>query len=165
MSNTESECHSPGEAKVEKGKFSHPALYDATPETVLVDFDGPDDPYRPMNWPFQKKFITTLLYGFTTCWITFASAIYSAALVEIKDEFQVSTEVASSGVSLMVFGFGLGPLVWGPLSEVYGRKWVVVIVSLASLDSVSDPLTVSSLISSLRFSRSVPPPPKIYKQF
>ncbi|RQM05778.1 hypothetical protein DH86_00004153, partial [Scytalidium sp. 3C] len=38
-----------------------------------------------------------------------------------------STEVAASGVSLIVFGFGLGPLIWAPLSEVYGRKWVVVV--------------------------------------
>jgi hypothetical protein len=25
----------------------------------LVDFDGPDDPANPMNWPFRKKLILT----------------------------------------------------------------------------------------------------------
>ncbi|KAJ5948873.1 MFS multidrug transporter [Penicillium verhagenii] len=108
-------------------RLEHPLLYDATPPTVLVDFDGNDDPYRPMNWPFRKKVITTLLYGLTTCWITFASAIYSAGLEQISEEFQVSTEVAASGISLIVFGFGLGSLIWAPLSEVYGRKWVVIL--------------------------------------
>jgi hypothetical protein len=29
-----------------------------------VDFDGPDDPYHPMNWPFRKKVVTTALYGY-----------------------------------------------------------------------------------------------------
>ncbi|CEJ55402.1 Putative MFS multidrug transporter [Penicillium brasilianum] len=111
----------------ETKRLEHPLLYDATPATVLVDFEGTDDPYLPMNWPFRKKVLTTLLYGFTTCWITFASAVYSAALGQISKEFEVSTEVAASGVSLIVFGFGLGPLIWAPLSEVYGRKWVVIV--------------------------------------
>ncbi|KAJ6142836.1 MFS multidrug transporter [Penicillium samsonianum] len=110
----------------ETESLEHPLLYDATPPTVLVDFDGKDDPYHPMNWPFRKKVITTLLYGFTTCWITFASAIYSAGLGQVSEDFRVSKEVAASGISLMVFGFGLGPLLWAPLSEVYGRKWVVI---------------------------------------
>ncbi|RHZ53570.1 MFS transporter [Aspergillus thermomutatus] len=108
-------------------RLAHPLLYDATPPTVLVDFDGPDDPYHPLNWPFRKKVVTTFLYGLTTCWITFASAVYSAGLWQIATDFNVSSEVAASGVSLMVFGFGLGPLVWAPLSEVYGRKWVVIV--------------------------------------
>ncbi|KAJ5195943.1 MFS multidrug transporter [Penicillium cf. viridicatum] len=112
---------------LETKPLEHPLLYDATPPNVLVDFDGEDDPYRPMNWPFRKKVITTLLYGFTTCWITFASAIYSAGLEQVSEDFQVSKEVAASGISLIVFGFGLGPLIWAPLSEVYGRKWVVIL--------------------------------------
>lgn len=114
----------------EQKRLPHPLLYNATPPSVLVDFDSKDDPYQPLNWPFQKKAITTILYGFTTCWITFASAIYSSGLGQIAKDFQVSTEVAASGVSLIVFGFGLGPLIWAPLSEVYGRKWVVVVVSI-----------------------------------
>jgi hypothetical protein len=108
--------------------LEHPLLYDATPFNVLVDFNGKDDPYQPMNWPLRKKVITTLLYGLTTCWITFASAIYSAGLGQVSEDFQVSSEVSASGVSLIVFGFGLGPLIWAPLSEVYGRKWVVILV-------------------------------------
>lgn len=30
------------------------------------------------------------------------------------------------GVSLLLFGFGLGPLLWAPLSELYGRKPAVL---------------------------------------
>ncbi|KAM5343382.1 hypothetical protein ACJ41O_011919 [Fusarium nematophilum] len=100
---------------------------DTPSDADVVDFDGPDDPYHPVNWSFRKKVITTILYGLTTCWITFASAVYSAAIYPVAKEFSVSTEVSAAGVSLLVFGFGLGPLVWAPLSELYGRKWVVVI--------------------------------------
>lgn len=117
----------------ETKRLEHPLLYDPTPPTVLVDFDGSDDPYLPMNWAFRKKVLTTFLYGCTTCWITFASAVYSTALGQVSEDFQVSSEVAASGVSLIVFGFGLGPLIWAPLSEVYGRKWVVIVVRTALL--------------------------------
>jgi MFS family permease len=34
----------------------------------------------------------------------------------------VSKEVAILGVSLFVLGLGLGPLVAGPMSEIYGRN-------------------------------------------
>ena len=37
-------------------------------------------------------------------------------------EFGVSTEVMILGQALFVLGFAFGPLVWAPLSELYGRK-------------------------------------------
>lgn len=40
----------------------------------LVDFDGPDDPYNPMNWPLAKKTLITTLYGLATLSATWASA-------------------------------------------------------------------------------------------
>lgn len=32
----------------------------------IVQFDGPADPYKPLNWSFGKKTCTTILYGFIT---------------------------------------------------------------------------------------------------
>lgn len=46
--------------------FTHPLAHVKTSEDMIVDFDGPDDPYRPMNWTFKKKAVTTVLYGLTT---------------------------------------------------------------------------------------------------
>lgn len=40
----------------------------------------------------------------------------------VASEFQVGRVVASLGISLLLCGFGLGPLLWAPLSELYGRK-------------------------------------------
>lgn len=44
------------------------------------------------------------------------------AIPEISREFNVPRIVATLGTTLYLFGFGLGPLLWAPLSEVYGRK-------------------------------------------
>ncbi|KAF9773515.1 Efflux pump bik6 [Fusarium sp. DS 682] len=89
----------------------------------MVDFEGDSDKLNPQNWPMGKKVYTTALWALTTCWITFASAIYSAGTAEISQEFHVSYEVANAGTSLLIFGFALGPMLWAPLCEVYGRKW------------------------------------------
>ncbi|KAJ4304370.1 hypothetical protein N0V88_001983 [Collariella sp. IMI 366227] len=44
--------------------------------------------------------------------------------MEIIRYFHVSTIVAIMGVSLFVLGFAVGPLLWAPLSEFYGRQIV-----------------------------------------
>jgi len=110
-----------------EGVFSHPLSHVKTEADVLVDFDGPDDPYQPLNWPMRKKVITTALYGFTTMGATFASSVYSPAIGVVATDYQVGTEVSLLGLSLFLAGFGTGPLLWAPLSEVYGRKPAVLI--------------------------------------
>lgn len=111
-------------------RLAHPLLYEKTGPAVLVEFDGLDDPDRPTNWPFRKKLSTTILFGLSTCWAMFASTTYSAAITQIENAFQVNSEVSNAGVSLVMFGFAFGPMLWGPLSEVYGRKWTTVIVRI-----------------------------------
>lgn len=108
-------------------QFSHPLAHVKTTEADLVDFDGPDDLYHPLNWPRRKKVITTLLYGLLTASATWASSAYSAGTKQIAKEFNVGTQVATLGTTLFLFGFGLGPLLWAPLSEVFGRRLAVMV--------------------------------------
>jgi hypothetical protein len=108
-------------------QFTHPLAHVKTTEADLVDFEGPDDLYHPLNWPFSKKVITTLLYGLLTMSATWASSAYSAGTKPIAKEFHVGTQVATLGTTLFLFGFGLGPLLWAPLSEVFGRRMAVMV--------------------------------------
>ncbi|KAI8826001.1 major facilitator superfamily domain-containing protein [Fimicolochytrium jonesii] len=94
---------------------------------TVVDFAGPDDPYHPLNWPFTKKSLTTILYGLTTFSSTYASAAYSPANATVSALFHVDQQTALLGTSLLLLGFGFGPLVWAPVSEYYGRKWAVLV--------------------------------------
>lgn len=102
--------------------FTHPLAHARTANVVLVGFDGPDDPYHPLNWPLRKKVLTTTLYALVTMGATLASSIYSPAVRPIEQEFGASHEVALLGLALLLLGFAFGPLLWGPVSEVYGRK-------------------------------------------
>ncbi|KAL6705483.1 hypothetical protein ACN47E_006748 [Coniothyrium glycines] len=106
--------------------FTHPLAHQPTTTDVLVDFDGPDDPYRPLNWPTKKKISTTALYGLTTMTATWASSAYSSGTRQVASEFNVGNQTAVLGTTLFLFGFGLGPLLWAPLSEVYGRRIAVL---------------------------------------
>jgi hypothetical protein len=58
--------------------------------------------------------------------------VRQAAFAEapVARQFHVSEEAAILGVSLFVLGLGLGPLVAGPMSEIYGRN-IVYRVSFA----------------------------------
>ena len=58
---------------------------------------------------------------------TWASSVYSPAVKQISEQFHVGTEVSLLGLSVLLCGFGLGPLLWAPLSEIFGRKPAVLI--------------------------------------
>jgi MFS transporter, DHA1 family, multidrug resistance protein len=88
----------------------------------LITWDGPDDPENPQNWSATKKWATTALCSGLTLSITFSSSVFSTATEVTALEFGVSDEVMILGTALTVLGFCFGPLIWGPFSELYGRK-------------------------------------------
>ncbi|KAJ0143479.1 hypothetical protein HZ326_13774 [Fusarium oxysporum f. sp. albedinis] len=49
-------------------------------------------------------------------------SIYSAAIPHIQARFGVSPDTALLGITLYVIGFALGPMAWGPASELYGKR-------------------------------------------
>ncbi|KAK2757142.1 hypothetical protein FQN53_008505 [Emmonsiellopsis sp. PD_33] len=91
-------------------------------EEYVVEFDGPDDPLHPQNWPLKRKLFTTVMLGWTTIIVSFTSSLFSTALADVARIFGVSRLVTVLGVSLYVFGFATGPLIWAPLSELKGRR-------------------------------------------
>ncbi|KXS94928.1 hypothetical protein AC578_3929 [Pseudocercospora eumusae] len=88
----------------------------------VVGWDGPDDPKNPMNWSPYRKWGIAINMGLMTFVVTFASSVLSSAVTPTSMEFGVSEEVMVLMVSLFVLGFAFGPVFWGPISELYGRK-------------------------------------------
>jgi DHA1 family multidrug resistance protein-like MFS transporter len=68
-----------------------------------------------------------VILAFITFVASFSSAIFSSAISQISHEFHVSTEVGVLGVSLYVLGFAFGPILWGPGSELTGRRLPLII--------------------------------------
>ena len=96
-------------------------------EKHLVQFKTADDPLKAINWPLKRKILTVLLFGCTTMGSTIATSTYSSGTRGIAQDFSIDSDVASLGTSLILVGFGTGPLLWAPLSELYGRKLPTVV--------------------------------------
>nr|CAD32176.1 multidrug resistant protein [Hapsidospora chrysogena] len=96
---------------------------DATvgPRHKLVTF-APDDPENPKNWSKAYKWYCTLVVSLTCFVVAFASSVISADIDGVMEEFNVSETAALVSISVFVVGFGVGPMVFAPLSEVYGRR-------------------------------------------
>ncbi|KAF7558867.1 hypothetical protein G7046_g5295 [Stylonectria norvegica] len=82
----------------------------------------PEDPRDPMTFSNTKKWTITVMQAIATLAVAFVSTAYSGGLSELIIQFRVSTEVVILGMSLFVLGFAVGPLLWAPLSELYGRQ-------------------------------------------
>ena len=112
--------------------FSHSLVTDAV---LSYSYDGsgteedpyvvefiPNDPRNPMGFSMFKKWSLTLLVAFATLAVSFVSSAYTGGLEQITRQFHVDDEVVTLGLSLFVLGFAIGPLLWAPLSEMFGRQ-------------------------------------------
>ncbi|MCJ1360589.1 MAG: MFS siderochrome iron transporter 1 [Icmadophila ericetorum] len=90
-------------------------------DPYIVEFI-PNDPRNPMGFGQVKKWSITLLVAFATLAVAFVSSAYTGGIEQIIEQFGASDEIVTLGVSLFVLGFAIGPLLWAPLSELYGRQ-------------------------------------------
>ncbi|KAF7504779.1 MFS siderochrome iron transporter 1 [Endocarpon pusillum] len=87
----------------------------------------PHDPRNPMAFPAWKKWGITIVMAIATLAVAFVSSAYSGGIRGILMEFKASQEVGILGISLFVLGFAIGPLLWAPMSELYGRQILFIV--------------------------------------
>ncbi|KAJ5332947.1 hypothetical protein MYU51_005397 [Penicillium brevicompactum] len=92
----------------------------------------PDDPRNPMNFSEVKKWTFTMVVAIATLAVSLVSSAYTGGIQEIMADFNIGQELATLGVSLFVLGFAIGPLLWAPLSELFGRQ-ILFITTYAAL--------------------------------
>ncbi|KAM5356928.1 hypothetical protein ACJ41O_003574 [Fusarium nematophilum] len=85
----------------------------------------PDDTGNPFNWSKLARWRITMVSAATCFAVAFSSSAYTGE--ELMIHFEASNTLITAGVSLYVLGFALGPLVWAPLSEIYGRQIIFFI--------------------------------------
>jgi len=83
-------------------------------------------PLHPHNWHPAKKWFIITCYCLLQVLITMTSTAYVGIVYNIEDDFNVDTQVATLGQSLYIIGQAIAPLLFGPLSDLGGRKWVYV---------------------------------------
>ena len=81
-----------------------------------------NDPENPKNWSKAYKWWVTMCVAMTCFIVALDSSVVSADLDAVAEELNVSMEVALLTITVFVLGFGVGPMVFAPLSEVVGRR-------------------------------------------
>ncbi|KAF5660194.1 major facilitator superfamily transporter [Fusarium circinatum] len=114
--------------KPDIGTRKHEAPY--LNEEGYVDF-SPGDLEDPRNWSIKRRWAITCIAVFLAMNGNFASSIFSGSIDSVMEEFGVSEVAASLTTTMFLLGFCAGPFVFAPLSEFYGRRWILYITFLA----------------------------------
>jgi len=109
------------------------------------------------NWPKGKKWTATILVSFFTFISPVASTMVAPALDDIAEEYNITSSIEKilvMSIFLLAyagqctkfpvpswgfvsidshFSFSVGPFLWGPLSEVFGRVCVLQAANLIYL--------------------------------
>lgn len=93
----------------------------------IDDWDGPDDPENPWNWPLWKRCYHTFIPSGIALVCTLASSIYVPGREDVMRELGASQVVAILPYSIYVLALAVGPMLAGPASEVLGRKAVYLV--------------------------------------
>ncbi|KAH9945465.1 MFS polyamine transporter [Epithele typhae] len=104
---------------------------ESDPSVLIVNWDGPDDPLNPKNWSSRKKWAATAVVSAFTFISPLSSSMMAPASDQIASEFGVTNDIVIAMMtSIFVAAFAFGPLLLGPLSEVYGRARVLQLANL-----------------------------------
>ncbi|OJZ80747.1 hypothetical protein ASPFODRAFT_38150 [Aspergillus luchuensis CBS 106.47] len=102
-------------------KPSLPKDKDKSPN--LITWNGPDDPESPQNWPRNLKWKNT----WSISLFVFISPISSSMIAPAMNDLAQSLDMIHSefeiylSLSIFILGYAIGPVFFGPASEVYGR--------------------------------------------
>ncbi|KAF8644914.1 hypothetical protein AX16_008197 [Volvariella volvacea WC 439] len=99
-----------------------------------LEEDWENDPENPRNWSPGKKWTVVAIVSLYTFVPPAASSMMAPGLPEIAVQFGITNQtVVALTLSIFLISFALAPLVLAPLSEMYGRTWILHIGNLLSL--------------------------------
>jgi MFS family permease len=98
---------------------------DKLDDPFLVAFNQSFDVDNPKDWPSGRKWAVTDVLSATGFNRIMVSTIMAPALTTIAYELHMSSAESVMALSIYLLATAFGPLVIGPLSEVYGRSKVL----------------------------------------
>ncbi|SMY29736.1 unnamed protein product [Zymoseptoria tritici ST99CH_1A5] len=95
-------------------------------DSNLVSWEGSDDPENPKNWTNKRRWMATITVSLFTFISPVSSTMIAPALQKVADDLGTKTRLeAELAMSVFILGFAIGPLLLGPLSELFGRRTVL----------------------------------------
>lgn len=92
-------------------------------EAQIITTLPPGDPDLPFNYPLKKRILYTLILV-PLYWISsMSSSILTPGVPYLEQKYNVSPEVAELSMALVLVGYAIGPMIWSPVAEAWGRRW------------------------------------------
>ncbi|KAI9889972.1 MAG: hypothetical protein M1814_004590 [Vezdaea aestivalis] len=102
------------------------STHSETKEMEIVHFSM-GDPDHPWNWSRKRKAFVLMIGVSTTVNCTLGSSLPSGAIPFIAKDFGVPDgPQLVLPISMFLIGYVVGPLVFGPLSETFGRRLIMM---------------------------------------
>ncbi|GJN89890.1 hypothetical protein Rhopal_002879-T1 [Rhodotorula paludigena] len=123
--------NSGGGADIEKGASTSD---EGEGDVIVVQWKGDDDPECPLNWSFGRRMLSTFCVAGFTLLAPLSSSTMAPAAGQIADKLNVTSEIETAMLtSIFVLAFAIGPLVFGPASELFGRIRVLQLANILYL--------------------------------
>ncbi|KIK55037.1 hypothetical protein GYMLUDRAFT_888121 [Collybiopsis luxurians FD-317 M1] len=126
--------------KIEIETREHDA--DEISKTLKVDRNGlplspqpSDDPEDPLNWPLSYRIFVLLQVSLLSALGTLNTAIINPAYGELSKEFGISTVTASYQTTVVIAINGIGPFLFIPLANSFGRRPVYLMTTVIGFAS------------------------------
>lgn len=122
------------EVEIMEESLKNPDFYqiysetDNDPSTLVCITEN--DESHPFNWSGRKKVAHTIGFSFATMIVQFGSTAITGTLEQITRQHHVGHEIGALAYGIMLAGCVAGPVLFAPLSEIYGRKFAVFAPSL-----------------------------------
>ncbi|KAI5458803.1 major facilitator superfamily domain-containing protein [Mariannaea sp. PMI_226] len=94
-------------------------------DPFLVAFNPEFDAENPKDWPTSRKWAVTDVISATGFNRIMVSTIMAPALSTIARELDMNSAESTMALSIYLLATAFGPLVIGPLSEMYGRERIL----------------------------------------
>ncbi|RDL37499.1 uncharacterized protein BP5553_04932 [Venustampulla echinocandica] len=107
---------------------SHGSHANEAPIQPYISYiEVPDEVYDRLS-PSKKVVIVSLL-SFSSFLAPLSSTTILSAVPEVAATYNTTGSIINLSNALYLIFMGISPCIWGPLSQVYGRRWICIITA------------------------------------
>lgn len=99
-----------------------PIKAEASKDPNLVTWNSPNDPGNPKNWPRGLKWQNTWSVSLFVFISPVSSSMIAPAMNDLAQSLDMHAEIEIYlSLSIFILAYAIGPVFFGPASELYGR--------------------------------------------
>lgn len=103
-------------------------------DPFLIDWDESNQHLNPRSWASRRRHWLVIVVSLYTMQSPMTSSMNAPALDALMNDFHVTSDtLGNMMMSIQVLAFAVGPIIFAPMSERFGRKNVMQLMNLIFL--------------------------------